>query len=123
MGSDIGPMWDLSEATLVLYGLPLWGHMGFANEFGMGPTRVQIWTQMGPIWDNAGPIGLSLWCPFGVCKLLWHWSHMGSDMGPAWDLFGTTWVPYGLPLWNVRSPMIEEEEETSFVNGMHNNIV
>ena len=86
-------MWDLSEATWVLYGLPIWGHMGFANEFRMGPTRVQIWTQMGPIWDNTGPIGLSLWCPFGVCKLLNlalipHGFRYGTRMGPVWNSMG-----------------------------------
>ena len=94
MRSEMGPIWDLSGATLVPYGLPLWGPYGFANDFVVGPTWVQIRDPHGTYLGQHG-------------------SHTAYQCGPLWGLQMTlAWVPPGFrygthmgPIWDNMAPI------------------
>ena len=94
MGSNMGPTWDLFWTKWVPDGLPLLSHIGFANEFGMGPTWVQLWDPRGTyLVQHGSHADYHYGTHMGFANDFGMGSYMDSDMGPTWDLFGTTWVP------------------------------
>ena len=91
VGSDIRPVWDLSETTLAHVGFHYGIQKGFANDFGMVPHLFRYVTHMGPICDNIDPMLAAIMGP----RLF----HLGLDMTLTWGISVTTWTPCGLTLW------------------------